>query len=502
MEHATNITYPRNATGSLAFEELISHELSHHWWGNLITCETQEDMWINEGMATYSGYLFYEWQYGKESALAKIKAKHDDLLRNLHINEGFRPISGVPHELTYGDHVYKKGADVAHTLRGYMGDSVFFKACRYVMTQKSYQSINTNELRDLMQTSSGQNLQNFFNNWIFSGGWSHFDLDSVRYFPDASGCKAIIGIRQKLYGASTLHTGVPLELSFFNPGWGRVVQSVTVSGQSQTFTLNLPYVPVYSALNFDTRINDASSHEYKTIKSSGNANYSLGKALVMVQNKGADSSLLRVVHHYVRPDDFKQNTKGHLISDQHYWTIDGILSPGFSAKLRLIYDGNKSTGSSNGYLDTLLTRVNGDSVGLFYRKDAGSEWQWLRKATKFKYNQKNGFLEVDSLRLGQYSFANVGDTTAIPDNLNGVVAGNGISVYPNPAGKDCTVNLPAGHDADYFFRLHDVQGKLVLHKVLRSEKNVIELSSLPKGAYIVTIETGTKVSHSQKLILD
>src|SRR5436190_374417 len=48
MEHATNITYPRTAIGSLAFEDLWSHELSHHWWGDLITCETQEDMWINE----------------------------------------------------------------------------------------------------------------------------------------------------------------------------------------------------------------------------------------------------------------------------------------------------------------------------------------------------------------------------------------------------------------------------------------------------------------------
>ena len=66
MEHATNIAYPRAVAGNLAYEaELMAHELSHHWWGDLVTCETQEDMWINEGMATFSSYMFLEWKYGK-----------------------------------------------------------------------------------------------------------------------------------------------------------------------------------------------------------------------------------------------------------------------------------------------------------------------------------------------------------------------------------------------------------------------------------------------------
>ncbi|MDQ3190534.1 MAG: M1 family metallopeptidase, partial [Bacteroidota bacterium] len=75
MEHATNIAYPRaTATGSLAYETLMAHELAHHWWGDLVTCETAEDMWINEGMASYSEQLFTQYVYGQSAYLNSVKS--------------------------------------------------------------------------------------------------------------------------------------------------------------------------------------------------------------------------------------------------------------------------------------------------------------------------------------------------------------------------------------------------------------------------------------------
>ncbi|MCL1969769.1 MAG: hypothetical protein FWF65_09545, partial [Bacteroidetes bacterium] len=61
MEHATNIAYPRSSiSGTTANQNLISHELAHSWFGNLITCSTSQNMWINEGFATYGEYLCKE----------------------------------------------------------------------------------------------------------------------------------------------------------------------------------------------------------------------------------------------------------------------------------------------------------------------------------------------------------------------------------------------------------------------------------------------------------
>src|SRR5690606_12089044 len=112
---------------------------------------------------------------------------------------------------------------------------------------------NSNEMRDLMQTSSGQNLSDFFNDWIFNGGWSHFAIDSVRYKQQGGNYIASVGIRQKLFGATTLHKNVPLELSFFKTDHNRTVKSFTMNGATASFTFSLPYQPVYCALNYDSK---------------------------------------------------------------------------------------------------------------------------------------------------------------------------------------------------------------------------------------------------------
>jgi len=100
MEHATNVAYPRSAAnGSLANETLMAHEFSHHWWGDLVTCETAEDMWINEGMAVYSEHLFLEKVYDYTTSLEEIKSNHKSVVQFTHLNEGgLRAIFANPNE--------------------------------------------------------------------------------------------------------------------------------------------------------------------------------------------------------------------------------------------------------------------------------------------------------------------------------------------------------------------------------------------------------------------
>jgi hypothetical protein len=500
MEHATNITYPRSAAGSLVFEDLMAHELAHHWWGNLITCETPEDMWINEGWATFSAYMFYEWKYGKASYLSHVKNEHATLIHQLHKQEGgFRPVSGLPHSLTYSNHVYKKGADIAHTLRGYLGDSAFFAACKYVLAQKSFQSINSNEFRDLLQTGSGQSLASFFNDWVYNGGWSHFAIDSVSYVPQGSSYTAIVCIRQKTYGAPALHSNVPLEISLFNSNWSREVRRVTMSGAAGVFTLPVTYQPVYCALNYDSRIGDATSHEYKQIKANGVSSFVLAKATLTVTDKGADSSLIRIIHNFAAPDPIKSNPGNHNLSRQHYWKVEGIFSAGFTAKMRLSYDGNKNFNTANGYLDTLLVKTNGDSLALFYRRDARDDWQWLAKAKKVKSSARIGYFEVDSLMAGEYAFANLGDTTTSGFRLP--IQGEGIRVFPNPASHTCRIEFGSRGNADYQLTFFSVNGRLVLSRRIAGNADV-DLNSLAAGVYTLQVRAGGEVVHYQKMIVE
>lgn len=503
MEHATNIAYPRAAVGIGYEAELMAHELSHHWWGDLITCETAEDMWINEGLATYSQYMFTEWKYGKKNYTVGIKANHENLLHFLHKKEGgFRAISGIPHNLTYGDHVYKKGADVAHTLRGYLGDSAFFAAIKYTMNQNQYKSVNSIQLRDLLQTGSGKNLVDFFNNWVLAGGWPHFAIDSVKYLSvGTNSVNAIVSLKQKLYGAATLYSNVPIELSFFKADWSRITRTVLMSGSSATFTVNIPFNAVYCALNYDSKISDATSFENLTLKNTGTHFYNYGKTIVYVKNKGSDSSLVRIVHNYVTPDPFKNNPQNHILSDQHYWNVEGILSLGFHAKIKFYYDGTKYSSGTYTYLDTLLTRVNGDSVRIFYRPSAKEDWVLVKNCIR-NNGTKVGFIELDTMKLGQYTFANSTDTATINFLKENKVQVAVVKLYPNPAKNNFKVEFEKLPGNSCVVIVSDIQGKEISSRRVNERINYIDVSGLAKGAYIVQVEDEGRSVYTHKIILE
>ena len=495
MEHATNIAYPQAATSITYESQLMAHELSHHWWGDLMTCETQEDMWLNEGMASYSERLFLEWTYNYGKYIAEVKSIHDDIVKYIHLREnGFRAISGVPHQYTYGDHVYKKGSDVAHTLRSYMGDAAFFAGLKYVMQQKAYKNMNSLEFRDLLETSSGLNLHDFFDNWVMNAGWPHFSIDSITTTGSVAPYTSVVHVKQKLFGAPNLYSNVPLEVSFMNTAWNKEIKTITMSGASQSFTVQTNVLPVYAGMNVDSKISDAISSEYKTIKTNTNINYALGRALVMVSNKGADSSFVRIEHNIAAPDPIQNNVYNFRLNSQHYWKVDGILSNGFVAKLRFNFDGGKVK-SGNSYLDTSLIIVNSDSLILLYRKNASDDWKEVSHYTKMTFGAKVGNFTVDTLKFGEYVFANGHSNilTSVKNKQSQVVE---LNLYPNPSSTILNVaivnyKLSANSSID----IYDMQGKKVKHLSTINPENTISIEDLAPGQYILNL-----VDKSKKLV--
>ncbi len=500
MEHATNIAYPQAAT-SIAYEsQLMAHELSHHWWGDLMTCETQEDMWLNEGMASYSERLFLEWTYNYARYIAEVKQVHDDNIRYVHLKEkGFRAISGVPHAYTYGDHVYRKGADVAHTLRTYMGDVAFFNGLKYVIQQKAYKNMNSIEFRDLLQTSSGQSLTDFFTNWVFNGGWPHFSIDSVKTTGTSAPYTSVVYVKQKLHGTSVLYNNVPLELTFLNTAWTKEIKSIVMSGATKSFTMQTNVLPKFVGMNVDSKISDATSSEFKTIKTAATISYALGKITLIVSNKGLDSSYIRVEHNIVKPDPVKNNINNFRLNSQHYWKIDGVMTSGFASKIRFNYDGNKNT-SGNSYMDTCLTTINGDSIILLYRKNAADDWKEVRNYTKFKLSSKTGFFTTDSFKLGEYVFANGKSSVLIGLNEKKSLTTQ-LELYPNPATSELTVLLTNYKiNPAMSIEIIDMQGKLIKRISNLSNENTISINDLSKATYVLSIVDKDKHVISKKFI--
>ncbi|MBK8444698.1 MAG: M1 family metallopeptidase [Sphingobacteriales bacterium] len=432
MEHATNIAYPKNAVnGTTAQETLMAHELSHHWWGNWATCETAEDMWINEGIASYSEHLFIEDVYGRKAYLEEALQNHIRVLETAHREEGgYLAISGVPHELTYGTHVYKKGAAMMHNLRGYLGDELLQTGFHSIIDNYALQSINSYQFRDQLTAAGGKDMHDFFEAWIFHGGYSDFVVDSVKSNFLTQGFHATIYIRQKLRGAPAFHQNVPLQLVVADPTFSqRDTLNITASGEYTTIEADLPFWAEVAYINPNYLLHLASVHQDTLLSNAGNYTLDKAKMTVSLNQQLAAPAFLHVAHHWTAPDTLRYNPWGAQLSASRFWEVKGNFNPLYTgAQLR--YDGS-ATGN---YLDEDLVAADEQNMLLLYRETAADEWQ---KYDFYTLNggsssDKKGTFNLTQLFSGQYCFAK-SDTapTAVPAATAPAVGS--VQVFPNPS---------------------------------------------------------------------
>ncbi|MEM7103001.1 MAG: M1 family aminopeptidase [Bacteroidota bacterium] len=490
MEHPTAIFYPDFiANGSLAFEDIMAHELGHHWWGNLITCETAEDMWINEGMAEYSSHLFFEAVYGFDNFIDRVIDNHLDVLQYAHIREDeYRAVSGIPHELTYGEHVYNKGAAVGHNLRTYLGDDLFRSGVQSLMNAFYLSDINSVEMRDHLTTATGVDMTPFFNDWVFSPGYSDFDIDSSEVSFNGSDYDITLHIKQKLRGAPAFHTNVPLTVTFYDQDWSTFKTDFMVSGPLLTVMVSAPFEPAISVLNHDNDLNLALSLDMLDIRVPGIHSAQRGKMQILA-GLTPDSTLLKIEHHWTAPDPIQNNPLDYRISTSRYWVIDGIVADGFEGTGRIFYDGREVTGSGNGYLDNDLVSVTEDSIILLYRPDASEDWSVFPHFTKNTLGSSTnayGLIILDSLWMGQYTLANGVLITdlEIPETTSDQI----LNVYPNPARNTVNVETNLGPNSGNQLLFFNVLGQPVTSPInISSNLQTVDMSRLSPGVYLLAI---------------
>ena len=169
MEHQTITTMNRYYATS---HWVVSHELAHQWFGDNVTCGTWADIWLNESFATYCEALWREHLYGFDS----LKAYMRDTLSQFQFVSWqgaiYDPV-GQGFDL-FTRSVYSKGGWVLHTLRGVVGDSVFFNALRVYQKQYAGKSAITSELQAIVDSVSGSDMSWFFNQWIYGSGWPEY----------------------------------------------------------------------------------------------------------------------------------------------------------------------------------------------------------------------------------------------------------------------------------------------------------------------------------------
>lgn len=158
---------------------IVAHEMFHHWFGDLVTCESWSNLTMNEGFATYSEYLWKEYKEGKAEADLHRASQIAGYLNQARQNK--RPIVDFEYmrpEDMFDAHSYNKGGLVLHMLRDYLGSEKFFAGLNLYLERNAYSAVETHDLRLAMEDVSGEDLNWFFNQWFFEAGHPRLNVAS------------------------------------------------------------------------------------------------------------------------------------------------------------------------------------------------------------------------------------------------------------------------------------------------------------------------------------
>ncbi len=504
MEHSTSIHIGKAfITGNLTYETLWAHELSHQWWGDLVTCSSQEDMWLNEGFATYSEHIFTEGLYGAEAYKESVRNNHRTVLQFSHVkDDSFLALNAVPHEYTYSTTVYEKGADIAHTLRNYMGDTAFFNGVKSYMNNRAFGNADSYTLRDELAASSGINMDRFFEDWVLTPGFPHFAVDSFDVLPQLDNDFLVtMYLLQKQHG-NTHSAKMPLRFTFRNEFGNDTTVTLETEGLTDTLVTQIHFMPSMLTIDRDEKMSDAIADYELWTSTTGEKVFKQTNVKANVLNAGNDSSLIRIEHHYVTPDNFFTPQQGIYISDYHYWSADGIFSNGFHASATFSYDG--TTSQTSGWLDnTLITNIE-DSLMFFYRPGAGYEWQEVNGYTintSPAHNDKRGNITVDTLKKGEYVLGirdyDLGITSQ-PSPKNKL-----LKVFPNPSKHICNIEFKLDGTQPALINITDLNGNSVYNTLVNPHQSALkwDVSAVAAGTYIISLCRNDVMLATEKVVI-
>lgn len=238
--------------------DLIAHEHSHQWFGDMITCGTWADIWLNEGFGTYCQKLWVEYHEGAEAFNAQVNVIASQYLTG---NPGwplYQPewaVKTPPADELYSVAMtYNKGACVLHMLRYVLGDDIFFHALKTYAQDTSlrFRHAFTDDFIRIVNEASGQDLTWFFNQWVYGPNhpayFNTFQIDSLAL----NHWKVVAKVRQTQVNSPFFKMPVEILISFQN-GSDTLIR-VMNDHQDQIFEFFLQQTPVNLSFDPDRRI--------------------------------------------------------------------------------------------------------------------------------------------------------------------------------------------------------------------------------------------------------
>jgi aminopeptidase N len=242
MEHQTIASM--GSFGSL----IIAHELAHQWFGDKVTCRNFNNIWLNEGFATYSESVWLENNEGRESYNTSIKSRMSgarNAVGSLYVlnteNVG---------EIFNSNRTYSKGAVVLHMLRGVVGDSTFFNVLKSYVNDPAlaYSTAITEDLQRVSEQVSGKNLNYFFQEWVYGENYPVYNIGWNKSRRPDGMYDVSVNVTQK-QNTNPQYFSMPVDIKIFTSNNGDTTFTVFNNAQTQVFNFVVNGTP--SLLTYD-----------------------------------------------------------------------------------------------------------------------------------------------------------------------------------------------------------------------------------------------------------
>lgn len=231
-------------------EGIVAHEMAHHWFGDLVTCESWANLPLNESFANYSEYLWFEHQYGRDAADHLRKREIDGYMNQAVAGGDQHPLIYYGYkdkEDMFDAHSYNKGGTILHMLRHYVGDRAFFAALKKYLEDNKYKAAEAANLRLAFEAVTGEDLNWFFDQWFFSKG--HPTLEITKEY-DAAKKVVNVTVQQTQNFRESAAFILPFAIDVYTSTGGKAIRkNVRMTDIKQTFSIPVNREPIWVSVD-------------------------------------------------------------------------------------------------------------------------------------------------------------------------------------------------------------------------------------------------------------
>ena len=216
-------------------QSTIAHELFHHWFGDLVTCESWANLPLNESFANYSQYLWDEHRYGIDEADYQGSNEAESYFNSAW--ENYHNLIWFEHpdkENMFDGHSYAKGGRILHMLRYYLGDEVFFKGLNNYLVNNKFKTAEFHNLRMAFEEVSGEDLNWFFDQWFLGKGHPIVHTSQVI---NSENNTVTINVKQKQNTDDFPLYKLPVNVAIWDAN-GKRTEKIVVENLEENFTFS------------------------------------------------------------------------------------------------------------------------------------------------------------------------------------------------------------------------------------------------------------------------